>query len=114
MEKQFQTEVSELLKLVINSLYSNRDIFLRELVSNSSDAIDKLRFNSLSDKDLNINSDDLKVKLFVDKEAKTFTVVDNGVGMTESEVEENIGTIAHSGTKSVVEKLQNNKEESAP
>ena len=95
MEKQFQTEVSELLKLVINSLYSNRDIFLRELVSNSSDAIDKVRFNSLSDKSLEVNSDDLKIKLIADKDAKTFTVIDNGVGMTEQEVEENIGTIAH-------------------
>ena len=114
MEKQFQTEVSELLKLVINSLYSNRDIFLRELVSNSSDAIDKVRFNSLSDKSLEVNSDDLRIKLFADKDAKTLTVVDNGVGMTEQEVEENIGTIAHSGTKSFVQKLQDSKEENAP
>ncbi|WDE96103.1 molecular chaperone HtpG [Lentisphaera profundi] len=114
MEKQFQTEVSELLKLVINSLYSNRDIFLRELVSNSSDAIDKVRFNSLSDKSLDIANGDLKIKIIADKDKKTFTVIDNGVGMTETEVEENIGTIAHSGTKSFVEKLQSNKDENTP
>ena len=114
MEKQFQTEVSELLKLVINSLYSNRDIFLRELVSNSSDALDKLRFESLSNKELKVNNDELKIKLEVDKEAKTITVTDNGIGMNADEVESNIGTIAHSGTKSFLKEMHENKDASAP
>ena len=114
MEKQFQTEVSELLKLVINSLYSNRDIFLRELVSNSSDALDKVRFESLSNKELTVNNDDLKIKIDVDKEAKTITVTDNGIGMTSEEVEANIGTIAHSGTKSFLKEVQENKDASVP
>ena len=79
--KSFQTETKQLLQLMIHSLYSNKEIFLRELVSNSSDALDKLRFENLSNKELKVNNDELKIKLEVDKEAKTITVTDNGIGM---------------------------------
>ena len=84
--KKFKTEVQELLNLVISSLYSNKDIFLRELVSNSSDAIDKLRFEAFQDKDLLPTTPDFKVKLVADKEAKTLTIVDNGIGMSPEEL----------------------------
>ena len=96
----FQAEVQQLLKLVINSLYSNKEIFLRELVSNGADACDKLRFEGLSDDALFESEPDLLVEISVDKEAKTVTIEDNGIGMNRQEVMENIGTIARSGTKS--------------
>ena len=95
----FQTEVKQLLQLMIHSLYSNKEIFLRELVSNASDAADKLRFNALSNNDLYENDGDLKVRVSVDKDAKTITISDNGIGMTRDQVIEHLGTIAKSGTK---------------
>ncbi|BAS67953.1 molecular chaperone HtpG [Bathymodiolus septemdierum thioautotrophic gill symbiont] len=101
-EKQthtFQTEVSQLLDLMIHSLYSNKEIFLRELISNASDAIDKLKFESLSNDTMVEGKEDLSVFVEVDKAKKTITITDNGIGMTESEVNKNIGTIANSGTK---------------
>ena len=101
--RQFQTETKKLLQLMIHSLYSNKEIFLRELISNASDALDKLRFESLQNK--KIKYDDLSVKVIVDKENKSITVSDNGIGMSESELIENIGTIAKSGTSSFLEKL---------
>jgi len=104
--KQFQTEVNQLLDLVIHSLYSNRDIFLRELISNSSDAIDKVRFEAQSDESILEGNSDWKIKLIPDKEAGTLTIRDNGIGMTMAEVEENIGTIAKSGTKSFVQTMK--------
>ena len=104
--KQFQTEVTQLLDLVIHSLYSNRDIFLRELISNASDAIDKARFESHSDEKLLEGNSDWKIKLIPDKEAGTLTIRDNGIGMTATEVEENIGTIARSGTKAFMQALK--------
>jgi molecular chaperone HtpG len=104
--KKFETEVQQLLDLVIHSLYSNKDIFLRELVSNSSDAIDKVRFDSHSNEALLEGNTDWKIKLIPDKEAGTLTIRDNGVGMTLSEVEENIGTIARSGTRAYLESLK--------
>jgi len=104
--KQFQTEVQQLLDLVIHSLYSNRDIFLRELISNSSDAIDKLRFEANSNESLLEGDADLKIKLIVDKGAGTLTISDSGIGMNIAEVEENIGTIARSGTKAFMENLK--------
>ncbi len=104
--KPFQTEVQQLLDLVIHSLYSNRDIFLRELISNSSDAIDKIRFEAHSDESLLEGNSDWKIKLIPNKEAGTLTIIDNGIGMNQAEVEENIGTIARSGTKAFMQALQ--------
>jgi molecular chaperone HtpG len=101
----FQTEVKQLLQLMIHSLYSNKEIFLRELVSNAADAADKLRFKALSDDKLYENDGDLHVKLSVDKEAGTITIADNGIGMTRDEVIENLGTIAKSGTKDFFSQL---------
>ncbi len=94
----FQTEVKQLLQLMIHSLYSNKEIFLRELVSNASDAADKLRFRALSDNNLYENDGDLRVRVAVNKEARTITISDNGIGMTRDEVIANLGTIAKSGT----------------
>lgn len=104
--KQFQTEVKQLLDLVIHSLYSNRDIFLRELISNASDAIDKIRFEAHSNEELLEGNSDWKIKLIPDKSAGTLTIRDNGIGMTMAEVEENIGTIARSGTKAFMQALK--------
>ena len=112
-KKQFKTEVQELLNLVIHSLYSNTDIFLRELLSNSSDAIDRLRFESLTNKKLVEGKQDGKITLHRDEEARTLTVSDNGIGMTKAELEKNIGTIARSGTRAFLEELkQANKKDS--
>ena len=102
--KKFKTEVKQLLDLVIHSLYSNKEIFLRELISNASDAIDKARFESLTNKA--IASDDLKINISVDKEKKALVIADNGIGMTQEEVETNIGTIARSGTKAFMEQIK--------
>ncbi len=101
----FQTEVKHLLHLMIHSLYSNKEIFLRELISNGSDAADKLRFEALSNDALYEGDSDLKIRLEIDKDAKTVSVIDNGIGMTREEVQEHIGTIAKSGTKQFFERL---------
>ncbi|MDO3385004.1 molecular chaperone HtpG [Gilvimarinus sp. SDUM040013] len=101
----FQTEAKQLLHLMIHSLYSNREIFLRELVSNASDAADKLRFAAVKDDALYEGDADLQVRVSVDKDAKTITISDNGVGMTRDEVIENLGTIAKSGTAAFMEQL---------
>ena len=101
----FQTEVKQLLHLMIHSLYSNKEIFLRELVSNAADAADKLRFRALENDSLYENDGDLNVKISVDKEAGTVTIVDNGIGMNRDEVIANLGTIAKSGTKDFFSKL---------
>ena len=97
--KQFKTESKKLLDLMINSIYTNREIFLRELVSNASDAIDKLSFAALTDSSVSINQDDLAIRVSYDADARTITVSDNGIGMTAEELEENLGTIAHSGSE---------------
>ncbi|SMM98615.1 Chaperone protein HtpG [uncultured Candidatus Thioglobus sp.] len=107
-EKQthtFQTEVSQLLDLMIHSLYSNKEIFLRELVSNASDAIDKLRFEALSNDEMVEGKEELSVYIDVDKDKGTITIKDNGIGMSEAEVNKNIGTIANSGTKKFLKGL---------
>lgn len=101
----FQSEVKQLLHLMIHSLYSNKEIFLRELISNSSDAVDKLRFKALSDPELYQGDADLGVKLYFNEEANTLTISDNGIGMTRDEVIENLGTIAKSGTADFFAKL---------
>jgi molecular chaperone HtpG len=101
----FQTEVKQLLQLMIHSLYSNKEIFLRELVSNAADAADKLRFKALSNANLFEGDGDLHVRLSVDKEAGTLTVSDNGIGMNKEEVIKNLGTIAKSGTAEFFGKL---------
>jgi molecular chaperone HtpG len=110
---QFQTEVRELLDLMIHSLYSHKDIFLRELISNASDALDKVRFESLSRPELTPAAE-LEVTLEVDAEARTLAVRDNGIGMTREEVVENIGTIARSGTREFLRAVREAKAASAP
>ncbi len=101
----FQAEVKQLLDLMIHSLYSNKEIFLRELVSNASDACDKLRFEALTNKDLFENDADLKIRVSFDKAARTITIADNGIGMSREEVIANIGTIARSGTREFFKNL---------
>jgi molecular chaperone HtpG len=101
----FQTEVKHLLHLMIHSLYSNKEIFLRELISNASDAADKLRFEALSNDGLYDGDSELKIRLAFDKDNRTITISDNGIGMTRAEVQEHIGTIAKSGTKQFFEAL---------
>ncbi|MBL6984677.1 MAG: ATP-binding protein, partial [Candidatus Thioglobus sp.] len=107
----FQTEVSQLLHLMIHSLYSNKEIFLRELVSNASDAVDKLKFESLSNDTMVEGKEELQVHIDVDKDAGTITITDNGIGMNEEEVMANIGTIANSGTKKFLQSLDEKQAE---
>jgi len=102
---QFQTEVKQLLKLMIHSLYSNKEIFLRELISNASDAADKLRFEALTDNALYAGDSKLRIRVTMDKDARTITISDNGIGMNRNEVIENIGTIAKSGTQQFLDSL---------
>ena len=109
----FQTEVNQLLKLMIHSLYSEKEIFLRELISNASDACDKLRYQSLTNAELLDDDDELAVHVSFDKKKKIITVKDNGIGMTEDEVIENIGTIARSGTKQFLDSLTGEKTKDA-
>ena len=101
----FQTEVTQLLDLMIHSLYSNKEIFMRELISNAADASDKLRFEALSDDALYENDGELKIHVAFDKEAKTVTITDNGIGMSRQDVIDNIGTIANSGTRKFFDKM---------
>ena len=108
---QFKTEVQQLLNLIINSLYSNKDIFLRELISNSSDAIDKLRFQTQTEPDILGDDTEFRIKIVADKEKRTIEVSDNGIGMTSDEVLENIGTIAKSGTAAFLEAMEASKKQ---
>ncbi|MCG9081309.1 molecular chaperone HtpG [Laribacter hongkongensis] len=109
----FQTEVKQLLHLMIHSLYSNKEIFLRELVSNASDAADKLRFEAIADPALFEQDSDLRIRLSFDKDARTLTIADNGIGMSREEVIEHIGTIAKSGTRAFFEKLTGDAQKDA-
>ena len=109
----FQAEVKQLLQLMIHSLYSNKEIFLRELISNGSDACDKLRFESLSDSALYEDDIELKLRIEYDQQNKTITISDNGIGMSRQEVMENIGTIASSGTKKFLENLSGDQAKDA-
>ena len=97
--RKFKTESQKLLDLMINSIYTNREIFLRELVSNASDAVDKLYFRSLTDGSIELGKDELEIRVAFDKNARTITVSDTGIGMTADEMEKNLGTIAHSGSQ---------------
>ncbi len=103
---QFKTEVKQLLDLIVNSLYSNREIFLRELISNASDAIDKLRFKAQTNPEILGDDTEFKIKIIPDKKNRTIEVADNGIGMTKDEVIENLGTIAQSGTAAFIEAME--------
>ena len=103
--RKFKTEVQQLLDLVIHSLYSKKEIFLRELLSNASDAIDRARFESLTDAEL-VGDHDWKIKISVDEKARTLTISDNGIGMNADELDTNIGTIANSGTRAFLDNLK--------
>ncbi len=109
----FQAEVKQLLDLMIHSLYSNKEIFLRELISNASDAIDRLRFAMLSDESLHENDSELQIRVAYDKDARTITVTDNGIGMGRDEVAEQIGTIAKSGTREFFQSLTGDQQKDA-
>ena len=107
----FEAEVAQLLHLVTHSLYSNADIFVRELVSNASDACDKLRFEATNDDSLYEDDGELKIRIAVDEDAKTITFIDNGIGMNEADAIENLGTIAKSGTKAFLDKLSESQKQ---
>ena len=101
----FQAEVKQLLNIVVHSLYSNKEIFLRELISNASDAADKLRFEAISDPALNEGKADLQIRISFDSQTRTITINDNGIGMSRDEVVANLGTIAKSGTREFLSQL---------
>ncbi|MCR4627483.1 MAG: ATP-binding protein, partial [Treponema sp.] len=110
---QFQTEVNQLLKLIIHSMYSNKDIFLREIVSNASDAIDKLKYLTVSDEAFKAIKFDPRIDISFDENANILTVQDNGIGMNEKDLTDNLGTIARSGTKAFIEKIEQEKANAA-
>ena len=107
----FQTEAKQLLHLMIHSLYSNKEIFLRELISNASDATDKLRVEALENSALYEDDADLRIRIDVDAEAKTIVISDNGIGMSRDEVVDNLGTIAKSGTAAFMEQLSGDQKQ---
>ena len=109
---EFQAETKQLLDLMIHSIYTNREIFLRELISNGSDAIDQLHYEALTNRDLLEGDTEFSIRLAIDKDKKTLTVADNGIGMDKEDIKANIGTIARSGTKAFLERLKAEKEDS--
>src|SRR5690606_31602013 len=109
----FQAEVKQLLHLMIHSLYSNKEIFLRELVSNASDACDKLRFEAIDNPELFQGDTELRIRVEYDKDQRTVTISDNGIGMTRDEAIANLGTIARSGTKEFFSQLTGDKQKDA-
>ncbi|MBJ7380646.1 MAG: ATP-binding protein, partial [Polynucleobacter sp.] len=109
----FQAEVKQLLQLMIHSLYSNKEIFLRELISNASDAADKLRFEAIAHPNWYENDPDLKITVTFDKDKKIITITDNGIGMSREEVISNLGTIAKSGTKEFFSNLSGDQQKDA-
>ena len=110
----FQAEVNQVLHLVIHSLYSNKDVFLRELISNASDALDKLRFAALTDPSLTEHDPSLHIRISTDDAAGTITIDDNGIGMTKEELTEHLGTVARSGSRALVEQLKAAQASNAP
>ena len=111
---EFQAEARQLLQLMVHSIYSNKDVFLRELISNASDALDKVRIASLVDKDLDADTSDLHIRIEIDKEQRTLTVRDNGIGMSRDDVVALIGTIAKSGTAELLRKLKESQDSKTP
>ena len=109
-KKQFKTESKKILDMMINSVYTNREIFLRELISNASDAIDKLYYKSLTDKKVDLDKDDFKIRIDIDKDARILKITDNGIGMNEEELDTNLGIIAKSGSSLFKEINDNNKD----
>ena len=97
-KKQFKTESKRILDLMVNSIYTHKEIFLREIISNASDAIDKMNFKAMTDESLGLSKKDFRIDVVIDKDARTITVKDNGIGMTQDEMEKNLGVIAHSGS----------------
>ena len=110
-ERTFQTEVQQLLQILIHSLYTHSEVFLRELISNASDALDKVHFRSLTDRDITDPDASLEIEIEVNKSSKTLTIRDTGIGMTREEVNENIGTIAHSGSAEFLKEIAQLKDE---
>ena len=106
MKKQFKAESQRLLDMMINSIYTHKEIFLREIISNASDAIDKMCYLALTDKSVGMSRSDFEIIITLDKENRTLTVSDNGIGMDEQELEENLGTIAFSGSSKFSEQLE--------
>ena len=110
-KRSFQAEVSKLLNIVAHSLYSEREVFLRELISNAADACDKLRYLALTDEKLVSGDNEFKVKIAADKKVKTLVISDNGIGMNEADLDDNLGTIARSGTGAFVENLSGDEKQ---
>src|SRR6266851_8797929 len=113
-KREFKTELKQLLHIITHSLYSNKEIFLRELISNASDALNKIKFNSLQHEELLEGNKDWKIKIAVDKDKQTLTVSDNGIGLSRAEAVENLGTIAKSGTRAFLESLKQANDSSRP
>src|SRR5271165_3366625 len=103
---EFKTELKQLLDLIVHSLYTKKEIFLRELISNAADAIDKARFESLTNQAMVEGNSDWKIKISADEKAQTLTISDNGIGMSRESIVDNLGTIAKSGTKAILESLK--------
>ena len=112
-KKQFKAESKRLLDLMINSIYTNKEIFLREIISNASDAIDKLCYRSLTDENVGMERGDFRIRIKVDKENRLITVSDNGIGMTKEELENNLGVIARSGSLNFKDGLEEEEQENA-